>query len=159
MDVIAKAKTQLKSLQRQIADLQSRQDRLSQFIATFEELRALPEEADDLVTPAARMNELAMSRPPRTAKAMIVDAVQQILADGRPRHSRELLAILEEQRIAIGGKNKLLALSAILSKDESFRASRKVGWSLSTSETARPEPAATGSGLFIHSGEPPDPTP
>ena len=156
MDVIAKAKSQLSTLQGQIASLKVKQDRLTQFISTFEELRALPDEGDDLVSPIAHMYEMATSNNPRPAKVMIVDAARQILSDGIPKHTRDLLSIMEKQRIAVGGKDKVLALSAILSKDEDFQASRKVGWSL---KKAEPASASTEAGSFFNAGEAPDPKP
>ena len=156
MDVISKAKSQLATLQGQIASLKAKQDRLSQFISTFEELRALPDEGDDLVAPAARLNELATSAAPRTAKVMIADAARQILSDGAPKHTRDLLSIMEKQGIAVGGKDKVLALSAILSKDDDFQASRKVGWSL---KKAEPVSVGAETGSFFSSGSDPDPTP
>ena len=158
MDVIAKARAQLSALQGKIAEFQSKQQRLREFIATFEELRGIPDDDGDSVAegPSVIVQMERLSRGQKPAKSIIADAVGATLRDGIPKHTRALLEMLDAVGIEVGGKDKVLSLSAILSSDDRFQASRKVGWSL---KKAEPVSASTETGSFFNSGVEPDPRP
>jgi hypothetical protein len=71
-----------------------------------------------------------------TVKDRVIDAALRILADGRPRHTSELLAEFEAKGIEVGGNNKLATVSSILSREgNSFKANRSRGWTLTKKES------------------------
>lgn len=154
-DVISKAKTELHDIEQRVRVLLARKDKLTNFISTYAELFG-PQAALDVRAPDPKASRGAKQPP---AKVIILSAVSDILMDGHRRSTRTLLDLLGHRDIKVGGKDKLLALSALLSRDERFETDRKIGWSLVDTQKVRPEPAATGSGLFTSSGTPPDPMP
>lgn len=65
-----------------------------------------------------------------TQKEKITEFCAELLKIGFPMKTSELLRELESANIEVGGANKLLTVSALLSKDGRFVPSRKEGWSL-----------------------------
>lgn len=66
----------------------------------------------------------------RSVSQQVIDAAIEAMKDGFPMHTRELLAIIEERKIPLGGKDKLQALSKLLGMSGLFTSSRKDGWTL-----------------------------
>jgi hypothetical protein len=169
MDTLEQARQQLRDLVNEARDLQHQLERVSaraqkvrQFVTLAEELRLAPDAGVRLSDAVIVSVKPAVARKPpadmKTTKEKVAWACAEILADGKPRHTRDLVLMLAEWGVEVGGTHKVLAVSAILSDDDRFKPSRKVGWSLA-SDNARPESAPTDSGLFVHSGSAPDPTP
>lgn len=169
MDTLEQARQQLRDLVNESRELQQKHARVSariqkvrQFITLADELRLTSETATQIRDVMnVRVKPAVARRPPadmKTTKEKVAWACAEILADGRPRQTKDLLAMLPEWGIEVGGSHKLLAVSAILSADDRFKPSRKVGWSLA-SDNVRPESAPTDSGLFVHSASEADPTP
>ena len=117
--VISKAKAELKAISDQLRSLNERKEDLARFLLVYDQLAGNAEPPEPEQQPRKE-----------TAKERILEAVTSLLADGKPRHTRVLLDSLKALGIEVGGANKLLALSALLSRSEDFEASRKVGWSL-----------------------------
>lgn len=63
-------------------------------------------------------------------KDQILSSAVSLLADGKPRHSADLLSHFLREGIPVGGINKILTISSILSRDDRFVANRKYGWTL-----------------------------
>lgn len=161
MDTLEQAKQQLRDLvdesrelQRQLERVSARVQKVRQFVTLAEELRLAPEATIQLSDVAnITIKPASAPKPPadmKTTKEKVAWACAEILADGKPRHTRDLVPMLSERGVEVGGTHKVLAVSAILSGDVRFKPSRKVGWSLA-SDNARPESAPTDSGLFVHS--------
>lgn len=139
------AQQELEEVERQIALLIQRRDLLRPLVKTY---RANGTDQPFLfgdpkpVVPIS--GEIVSHSRSATQKGQIIAAVARILPKYGHRHTRDLLADLESQGIEIKAANKLLALSAILSKDNLFVASRKLGWSLNGSI---PTTASTVAGM------------
>lgn len=85
-----------------------------------------------------------------SVKDQVILAVASALADGKPRHTSELLEMLTVRGIEVGGKNKMLAVSSILSREKStFAATRKEGWSLRTPAIEAPSESAASQQLSL----------
>jgi hypothetical protein len=66
-----------------------------------------------------------------TIKDRIIAECEAILADGKPRPTRHLRTALIDRGVELNGKNQLLQVSAVLSREKSkFVASRTEGWTL-----------------------------
>ena len=150
--ILSKAKAELAVIDRQIARLNEKQARLRDFVQVYGELAGTvpsvpltvpPQQPEPTFTERARITMSELSKGV-TLKSMIAGAVSMILADGTPRHTRALVPLIEKQGIEISGKDKVQAVSAILSADDRFKADRSVGWSLNKEA----DPALTGSALF-----------
>ena len=63
-------------------------------------------------------------------KDIVATEVEKFLQINQPQHTKELLSHLDAINIDVGGSDRLLSLSTILSRDGRFVASRKDGWSL-----------------------------
>lgn len=66
----------------------------------------------------------------KSQRDLITDYCANVLRDGFPMKTVDLLQLLSSAGIEVGGANKALALSSYLSKDDRFEPSRKEGWSL-----------------------------
>lgn len=141
-DVIAKAKDELLLIDQEIRRLHARKVKLQQFMRTYSEL--FDSKLEDHLVPDDK-DESDKKRP---AKAIILDAVENILSDDNPRHTRILLDMLRMRGIEVGGKDKVLALSALLSRDDRFESDRKVGWSLKSSNEAMSGAGGTAPDIF-----------
>lgn len=79
-----------------------------------------------------------------TMKAAVIEAAQEILSDGVPRRTSELLPeILKRESRITATPNAAQNLSVILSKDPRFVSDRRTGWSLAQKN---PQDAATSAG-------------
>jgi hypothetical protein len=143
--VIESAKAELANIEKQFQTLNKRREKLVQLLSLYNEIAANNTATDGhvrIVVPAAPSATKKV-----TAKDRILDAVYTLLSDGRPRHTRVILNHLDALGVDVGGKDRVLALSALLSRDEDrgFVPSRTVGWSL---KKANPESVAADPGLF-----------
>lgn len=148
-DTLSKALEDFKSIDGKIAALQKRRNELAQFIDLHQRLYPTRDifdmGPDDSGNRLASTLAAATAEFDGTAKARIERAVSEILSDGAPRHTRVLLDELAKRGIEVGGQNKVIALSSILSRNkDTFEADRKVGWRLKKEMS---EPAATGSDM------------
>lgn len=75
---------------------------------------------------------LAAEGKKESTKAKVIRAVEAILADGVARSTKELLPMVEEAGIDLGGQNKLTYLAIILNKAGVFQSDRATGWTLKT---------------------------
>lgn len=132
---VAQAKAELERLAAQEREIAERMAALQTYLLMDSELeRSIRSTEPD---PAPAIKTAA------TAKAAIIAATSELLAQGRPLHTREILAAHEEKGVKVGGKDKVQTLSAILSQDSRFAANRKEGWSLNEA----PSPVGTGDGF------------
>lgn len=74
---------------------------------------------------------------------------------GKPIHTRELLEILAEQNVVIGGANPVANLSGFLSRSHDLKNSRKYGWGLAEWQTEDEAPSSQPKDAPPHSA--PDP--
>ena len=73
----------------------------------------------------------SMSATVTTIKDRIIDRCQHLLlSEGKPRHTRELVSYLRSEGVELKGKDPVLQVSAVLSKDYRFKANRSIGWTL-----------------------------
>jgi hypothetical protein len=80
--------------------------------------------------PTSEVNNPGTNRK-ESVSSQVIPVVQKILSDGVPRKTKELLPLVLQEGILIGGSDMATGLSAILSrKDEIFRGDKKVGWTL-----------------------------
>lgn len=70
-----------------------------------------------------------------TQKEAITSACAELLSTGEHMHTRELLEKLQSSGVIVGGKDKILTVSLILSRDPRFVANRRTGWSLAGKES------------------------
>jgi hypothetical protein len=127
-DVVAQVRKEQQQLRRQRAAIDARLAELETV------LRVLPTLGVPLTTAIFDMREqgdnMVAVASVLTIKHQIIEGCQRLLADGKPRHTRDLVSYLQGQGIALKGKDPVLQVSAVLSKDKRFAASRKVGWTL-----------------------------
>lgn len=133
--LVSKAKADLEEIRQQIARMKQREAKLQHFLDAYADDDPARENS---LFPMDFKSALAVSyltkpseKESLSTKDKVAIAVAEILADGRPRHTRELLAYLNKQGIGIGAAaDQVLALSRILSNDKRFKPSRSFGWSL-----------------------------
>ncbi|MGV7188598.1 hypothetical protein [Xanthomonas axonopodis] len=163
MDAIAQARSEIAALDQAISELQTRRAAFVQFVemgtalfgkAVDQSHQPIPVKLPPL--PAIKLPQL----PPlpllikKSLKDQVIEACFDELKDGFPQKPAELVRSLEARGIFIGGDNKAMALSSMLSKDGRFLPSRKFGWSLRLK--SGPAPAGTGTGPGSTQGESPD---
>lgn len=118
------AQKQIDGLVRELSELDARRKSIEAQIVA---LRAYVQVA--LHAEIATVPEEPRRRAP--VKDQIIAVVEQTLIDGIPRKTDELVRIIEERGIVIGGADRRLTLSSILSRAKSqFQSSRRDGWSL-----------------------------
>lgn len=128
--IIQKAKADLAEIKAQVAPLLAKQRKLEAFLSIYSDDKSADSQSELPLSPFQAMVALANAGQRSPAKAIVTNAVYEILSDGNPRPTRQLLGLLTERNIEVGGADKVLALSALLSRDDRFQASRAVGWSL-----------------------------
>ncbi len=148
-DLVTKAQQELASIRKQLTDmdfrrreLESRANKLHMLLKVTEDLGYLqatnpskaPEAGPLPLPPLPPLPKLSASltvvTEGKTQKEKITDFCAELLAVGFPMKTSELLQELQQAGIEVGGANKLLTVSALLSKDDRFVPSRKEGWSL-----------------------------
>ena len=144
-DLVTKAQQELASIRKQLTDmdfrrreLESRANKLHMLLKVTEDLGYLqaanPAKAPGVgplpLPPLPPLPTLSVATEGKTQKEKITDFCAELLAVGFPMKTSELLQELQQAGIEVGGANKLLTVSALLSKDDRFVPSRKEGWSL-----------------------------
>ena len=144
--VLRKALAKRKQLVRELNHLPAYQElvRLDAFVATYHELEG-GGAASSSFAPEAQ------TTPPRVRlRESIPDAAFAILHDcSTPLPVGELVSVLEESGRPVGGKNRNINLSSLLSRDPRFENVSGRGWKLKSeapndAETDDAPPAATG---------------
>ncbi|QDS19373.1 hypothetical protein [Xanthomonas citri] len=159
MDAIAQARNEIAVLDQKISELQARRAAFVQFVdmgtalfgkAVDQSHLPIPVKLPPL--PAAKLPPLP---PKKSLKDQVIEACFDELKDGFAQKPAALVRSLEARGIFIGGENKAMALSSMLSKDGRFIPNRKFGWSLRLIKSG-PAPAGTGTGPGSTQGETPD---
>ena len=163
MDLIAKAEHELTELSRQIAAMQQRQDALKSFIAIG---RSLVEDDEQTAAPAPWLNAATpavsgivttppgfFDRPP-SIKQHVLKLAEETISKTGPQSTRALVEHLERHGISVGGADKVLAVSTILSRAKGrFKSDRAAGgWTLVDGEKEEtPQGASTPAGSDVES--------
>ncbi|QWF18701.1 hypothetical protein [Lysobacter capsici] len=139
-ELLAEIDGQVQKLRHELTTLLARREKVVQLIELSNELGLAVDPKPPLPLPPplpARPAPLVQFRddlgnvvPHQSVKASASDRVASYLSDGSREKTAALLKRLDNEGIVIRGKDRVLALSAILSKDERFEASRKLGWAL-----------------------------
>ena len=149
-DVMTNAKQELDTITKELRGieqrrqaLEARASKLQMFLRVSEDLGFLtsgrpsePSGGTLPLPPALELPPLPQLPPLRgrqgavTQKEKITDFCAELLEIGFPMKTSELLRELESANIEVGGANKLLTVSALLSKDDRFVPNRKEGWSI-----------------------------
>ncbi len=128
--IIDKAKTDLADIVKQMDALGAKRKKLEAFLSIYEE----PAEQGGVLGTKYVKVEFAgrkgIHEHQITQKAIITNAVYQILSASAPQHTRGLLKELSAEGIEIGAADKVVGLSNLLSRDDRFQANRALGWSL-----------------------------
>lgn len=85
-------------------------------------------------------------------KDQILDAAENVLADGVRRLSRDLLPEIEKQGVKIGGKDAVNALAVYLSREKHrFQTDQRAGgWTLTRFvQKRKPDDVGASSGFFV----------
>ncbi|WP_080715740.1 hypothetical protein [Xanthomonas arboricola] len=168
MDAIKAANEEIAKVDQQIEALLKRRQELESFLTMARELlglQVLPLPALKLppppkpIAPSLQPGVTQTVAPPiqvavlpRPLKDRVVEACLDFLKDGFPMKPVALVEALELRGIKIGGANKAMSLSSMLSKDKRFQPDRKSGWSLKRP----PSPVGAGEGGNANQGETPD---
>jgi hypothetical protein len=129
MDAFEKAQSEQATLEQMIADINSQALAMEK---RLQEVRAFIKLYNEYQSPKLAVHQEVMlygSRP-KSKKDQIIDLAKKLLADGRHRHTTEILDAVEKSGIEITASDKALSISSILSKEAIFQSSRKHGWSL-----------------------------
>lgn len=151
MDVFAKARAELATIDSQIAALQQRRVALRQFLDLGLSLYG-GEQIDATAIRAVESAAFhfgaasAQERQREPAKPRILAACEAHIASNGPTRTHELLGVVQAAGIEIGSADPQNALSVLLSKSGRFAPDRKIGWSLKAQEEATPPVAPTTAG-------------
>src|SRR5712692_7614537 len=132
-DIVEKARKQKAELERQLEAAKAKLQEIQAFLKVYDDLSK---------NPSRPRVHLIDSEKTKTEK--ILEVVESALQDGTPRPTRVLLDILGQRGLEVGGKDKVINLSSILSKDKRFQADRSRGWSL---RKEKPEDVRPSSGF------------
>lgn len=156
MDFLSRAEIDLAEIDRKLAELvplQQRREQLRAFIAMGRNLfggAVDSANAQDLSDATVVPRTVIAVGRAGSAKARILDTAAAVIAAEGPMPTRSLLDRLEAQGIEIGGSDKLVTVSVIMSRaKDRFKSDRAVGgWSLLTPshEEKTPQGAPTPAG-------------
>ena len=155
MDIYSQAEAELHSIDQQISKLQRRQVELSEFVSLGRKLfdtdsvklsfafhggNATQQAAGSLTTP----------RVPRprdgSMKARVLKISEALINSFGPIRTKALVERLEANGLEIGGADKGVTVSVILSRSDRFVADRSNGWSLAgPKENPQDAPTSAGS--------------
>jgi hypothetical protein len=142
MEFYSKATVELAEIESRLAELIPLQRRRDQLRAFIDAGKALYESSG---------NAALTARPRQdTAKARILDGSERIIRQHGPKGSRELVELLEQEGVHIGGTEKLITVSTLLSRaKDRFQSDRAAGgWVLVNSHNEQtPQGADTPAGL------------
>lgn len=165
MDILAKAEHELTELSFQIAAMQQRQEALRSFIAIGRNLfggsDVTPQDAPQTSGALAAtmpMPLLSAGRQP-SIKDHILALAQQAIEESGPQPTRALVDYIEGRGVVIGSADKILAVSAILSRAKGkFKSDRAAGgWTLvDGGKEETPQGAPTPAGSDVESQPVPD---
>lgn len=126
-DVIGEVKKEQERLRRQRAAIDAR---LAELETVLRVLPTLGGAQHTLIVVEAVEARDTPSTTATTIKDRITERVQALLSDGKPRHTRELVPYLRSEGVDLKGKDPVLQVSSVLSRDSRFKASRAIGWTL-----------------------------
>src|SRR5258708_3374881 len=133
---LKKAKDRLKVVQYQLAHLHQEESQLETTVRVLERMNLDRDYADlnrdikILTSNLASKVEGELKRD-KNNRIVITHAVSEMLADGKPRSTAQIVRELEGQGVPIAGKNRVAYVSQILSREKTkFLANRKSGWTL-----------------------------
>ena len=155
MDLLASAETELADIERKIAEIQplmQRRDQLRMFISVGRTLYATPQGQTSML-PAlvsdAPTSLYARARAGVTQKDRIIEAAAALIAVRGPMQTKDLVRQIQEQGIEVGGADKLVSMSVLMSRaKDKFKSDRAAGgWVLlQSSKEATPPGAQTPAG-------------
>lgn len=136
MDIYQQALRELAIIESEIAEKIRRRDALRQFISMGQSL--FQDSRNNMTVGAlaafssAQIDQFNAAKRSNTLSHRVSIAVEAILKAHGPTATKDLLPLLEEQGIEIGGDNKASTLSVMLSRNNKFVADRSTGWKLRT---------------------------
>ena len=137
------AHAELRRLRKQLHEVQSRINEVEGFIRMYQKFSGGAVSVP-VGEPQGGLSQFAAA----SKRHQIMGAVRVILADGKPRSTRQILEEMKAMGVEIGGSDELANLSAYLSREKTdFQASRKFGWTLfQVVQKAEPSGALTPEG-------------
>lgn len=159
-DPIEIAAREIAELEAKAREIEARKEKVAQFLGLAQELgfvqptpqpvQRTPKEgqADAVqstgpapVSPTFRPVPLVIPPPSfgkdrassaRGGRNPVAEVSAELIANSPSGHVRtlDLIPMLEERGVKVGGKNPLAGVSAVLSKDDRFTPNRKLGWAL-----------------------------
>ena len=152
MDHYAKAIEELQHVEhqlQQLAVLQRRRDQLRQFVDLGRAIFAQADESQELghhqmVAQSAEPPVAERSTRRASGKHQIIEAAKSILSADGPMSTRMLLERLLAWPVDIGGADKLVTVSVVLSRaKDTFKSDRSAGgWTLTTPHKEETPPGA-----------------
>lgn len=142
---IERYRKELDAIEIEFQRLNSRRDVLRQFLAAYAALKedpvvggqAGPQKSKSALSPSSTtLSAIAAvtGGRPDSARKQILQAVIEVLKDGRPHRTADLLAELTRRQVDVGGKDRQQTIARILSGNPLFTPDRKLGWSLTSSK-------------------------
>jgi hypothetical protein len=125
-DVLAEVRKEQERLRRQREAIDTR---LAELDTVLRVLPTLGSQQTLAVLEVAEASD-TLAATATTIKDRIADNCERLLSDRRPRHTRELVSYLRGEGIELKGKDPVLQVSSVLSKDGRFKANRSLGWTL-----------------------------
>lgn len=138
MDIYSKAEAELNSIDQQISALQRRQVELRQFVTLGRKLfdatsvQGALHLSDRQATQATGVSAMARTPRPRdgSMKSRVLEISEALIKRAGPIPTKALVDRLEANGLEIGGSDKVLTVSVILSRSDRFKADRSLGWTL-----------------------------
>ena len=135
MDLLASAESELSEIERKIAEMQplmQRRDQLRTFISVGRTLYASPQGQSSMLPAAVSESLTPPSVKAGTQKARIIEAASSLIASHGPLQTKDLLRLVQEQGIDVGGADKLVSMSVLMSRAKDvFKSDRAAGgWTL-----------------------------
>jgi hypothetical protein len=142
---IERYRKELDAIENEFQRLNGRRDALRQFLAAYAALQEEPAVGGQTGQQKSRSSAslspttfsataAASGGRPDSARKQILQAVIDVLKDGRPHRTADLLAELTRRQVDVGGKDRQQTIARILSGNPLFTPDRKLGWSLTSSK-------------------------
>ncbi|MDP9370807.1 MAG: winged helix-turn-helix domain-containing protein [Chloroflexota bacterium] len=132
----------LRDVERDVQECTARLEQLRQYANWLRQMIAFYDDSEDGAATdvvdgsALRRSSVGLRTPPQAAK-VARNALFEILRDaGRPMHSRDLLASLEERGVQVVGKDPVNNVRSHLSHDTRFRSVGGGEWDLASRSRA-----------------------
>ncbi|MGC1819092.1 MAG: hypothetical protein WA900_15725 [Casimicrobiaceae bacterium] len=126
-ELLIAAKKEQEELRRQRAAIDARLAELDAFLRVLPTITA---HAHIVEAPDTFVARATVSAPATTIKDKILERCKRLLSDGTARHTRDLVTYLRAEGVELKGKDPVLQVSSVLSRDSRFKASRSIGWTL-----------------------------